>query len=63
MQPRVLAHTIKNFPNSHAGSIGNFGCLSFNGNKIVTSGGGGAILFKKTRLDQMQIFSFTGQRR
>ena len=37
----------KNFPNSHAGSIGNFGCLSFNGNKIVTSGGGGAILFKK----------------
>ena len=26
------------------GSIGDFGCLSFNGNKIVTTGGGGMIL-------------------
>lgn len=28
----------------HAGTIGKFGCLSFNGNKIITCGGGGAIL-------------------
>ena len=27
-------------------TIGNFGCLSFNGNKIITSGGGGAIVGK-----------------
>jgi len=27
-----------------AGTIGDFGCLSFNGNKIVTAGGGGMIL-------------------
>ena len=26
-----------------AGTIGNFGCYSFNGNKIITTGGGGAI--------------------
>lgn len=28
----------------HAGSFGKFGCLSFNGNKIITTGGGGMIL-------------------
>jgi aminotransferase in exopolysaccharide biosynthesis len=28
----------------HTGSIGNLGCLSFNGNKIITTGGGGMIL-------------------
>ncbi len=28
----------------HTGTIGKVGCLSFNGNKILTTGGGGAIL-------------------
>lgn len=28
----------------HAGGFGRFGCLSFNGNKIITTGGGGMIL-------------------
>ena len=28
----------------HAGTFGKCGCLSFNGNKIITSGGGGAII-------------------
>ena len=28
----------------HAGTIGDIGCISFNGNKIITSGGGGAII-------------------
>ena len=28
----------------HAGTIGQIGCLSFNGNKIITCGGGGMIL-------------------
>jgi perosamine synthetase len=32
------------FKNEHTGTIGDIGCLSFNGNKIITSGGGGAIL-------------------
>jgi len=30
--------------NKHTGSVGDIGCLSFNGNKIITSGGGGMIL-------------------
>tara|TARA_Y100000590_G_scaffold470735_1_gene668997 strand:- start:3978 stop:5150 length:1173 start_codon:yes stop_codon:yes gene_type:complete len=32
------------FSGKHTGTIGDFGCLSFNGNKIITSGGGGMIL-------------------
>ena len=33
-----------NFSTKHTGTIGEFGCLSFNGNKIITTGGGGMIL-------------------
>jgi perosamine synthetase len=32
------------FKGSHTGTIGKLGCLSFNGNKIITTGGGGMIL-------------------
>jgi aminotransferase in exopolysaccharide biosynthesis len=32
------------FKGKHTGTIGEFGCLSFNGNKIITTGGGGMIL-------------------
>ena len=32
------------FKNRHTGTIGKIGCLSFNGNKIITAGGGGGIL-------------------
>lgn len=28
----------------HSGTVGDFGCLSFNGNKIMTTGGGGMLL-------------------
>ena len=31
------------FAGKYAGTIGNFGCYSFNGNKIITTGGGGAV--------------------
>lgn len=31
-----------------AGTIGDFGCFSFNGNKIITTGGGGAITANKS---------------
>jgi len=34
----------------HSGTIGQLGCLSFNGNKIITSGGGGMILTDDNRL-------------
>ena len=33
-----------NFTSKHTGTIGELGCLSFNGNKIITTGGGGMIL-------------------
>ena len=35
-----------NFKNQHVGTIGDIGCLSFNGNKIITTGTGGAVLTK-----------------
>ena len=34
----------------HAGTSGKFGCLSFNGNKTITCGGGGVILTQKKKL-------------
>ena len=33
----------------YAGTIGDFGCISFNSNKIITSAGGGAVLTKKSK--------------
>lgn len=35
------------FKKKHLGTFGDFGILSFNGNKIVTTGSGGAIITKK----------------
>lgn len=32
------------YKGKHTGTIGKYGCLSFNGNKIITTGGGGMIL-------------------
>lgn len=32
------------FNNKHCGNIGDIGCISFNGNKIITSAGGGMII-------------------
>jgi aminotransferase in exopolysaccharide biosynthesis len=37
-------YTEGRFAKRHTGTIGEIGCLSFNGNKIITSGGGGMIL-------------------
>ncbi len=36
----------------HTGTIAPIGVLSFNGNKIITTGGGGALLFKNEQLAQ-----------
>ena len=36
--------------NKFTGTIGDIGCLSFNGNKIITSAGGGAILTSNLKL-------------
>lgn len=40
------------FNGKHLGTFGDIGTLSFNGNKIVTTGGGGAILFRNSNLGQ-----------
>jgi perosamine synthetase len=34
----------------HSGTFGHAGCFSFNGNKIVTSGGGGMVVFRDDAL-------------
>jgi aminotransferase in exopolysaccharide biosynthesis len=43
----------------HAGTIGDIGCLSFNGNKIITTGGGGMILCKDKKLAERAKFLTT----
>ena len=35
------------YKGKHLGTFGDAGILSFNGNKIITTGGGGALIFKK----------------
>lgn len=38
------------YKNNHTGTIGKIGCISFNGNKIITTGGGGMILTNDSSL-------------
>lgn len=40
------------YKNKHAGTFGEFGCFSFNGNKIITTGGGGMIVTNNKSLAQ-----------
>jgi perosamine synthetase len=48
--------------NKHAGLFGKCGCLSFNGNKIVTTGGGGAIITNdKTIASKVRHLSTTAK--
>jgi perosamine synthetase len=37
-------YNLGKYKGKHTGTIGKLGCLSFNGNKIITTGGGGMIL-------------------
>ena len=37
------------FRGRHTGTFGDFGCFSFNGNKTITTGGGGMVVGKNTR--------------
>ena len=47
MQRRLLAVFIKK---KHLGTFGDVGCISFNGNKIITTGGGGMVITNKKKL-------------
>lgn len=38
------------YMNKHLGTFGVAGCLSFNGNKIITTGGGGAVITNNSKL-------------
>ena len=42
-------YTSGKFKDKYVGTIGDFGCLSFNANKIITCGGGGMILTNKKK--------------
>ena len=43
-------YTQGKFKGKHTGTIGKLGCISFNGNKIITTGGGGMILTDDSNL-------------
>lgn len=46
------------YKGKYAGTIGNFGCYSFNGNKIITTGGGGALTSTDTKaVDHIRFLS------
>lgn len=45
-------YTAGKYKNKHCGTIGTLGCLSFNGNKIITTGGGGIILTNSKTLSE-----------
>ena len=50
--------TTGKFKEKYAGTIGDFGAYSFNGNKIITTGGGGAITSNKAAyVDHMRFLS------
>lgn len=42
-------YTVGSLAGKYAGTIGDFGAFSFNGNKIITTGGGGAVTAKKSK--------------
>lgn len=47
----------------HTGTFGKVGVLSFNGNKVITTGGGGALLFNDDKLaDKAKYLSTTAKR-
>ena len=51
-------YTSGRFSGKYAGTIGDFGCYSFNGNKIITTGGGGAITSRKSEtVDHLRFLS------
>ena len=51
-------YTEGKYKGKYAGTIGHFGAFSFNGNKIITTGGGGAITANKTEVvDHLRFLS------
>ena len=46
------------YKNKHAETFGLCGALSFNSNKIITTGGGGAILTNSKEFMKNKVFSY-----
>ena len=54
---------IGKFRGRHAGTNSFIGCLSFNGNKIITAGGGGMIMTEKKKIAEKAKYLISlGQR-
>lgn len=49
------------YKNRHTGTIGDFGTISFNGNKIITTGGGGMILTDNSSAQQAKHLTTTAK--
>ena len=47
------------FKGMHTGTIGEIGCLSFNGNKIITCGGGGMLLTNDDKIAEQAHYLST----
>ena len=54
MLPRVQKLPFKKKKKIHTGIVGDYGCISFNGNKVITSGGGGIILVNKRKIEKIR---------
>lgn len=52
-------YTEGNYKGKHAGTIGRIGCLSFNANKIMTTGGGGMILTNDSEIAKKALYLIT----
>lgn len=51
-------YTTGSYADRYAGTIGDYGAFSFNGNKIITTGGGGAVTAAKSEaVDHMRFLS------
>ncbi len=51
-------YTEGKYAGKYSGTIGNFGCYSFNGNKIITTGGGGAVTARNPKaVDHIRFLS------
>ena len=51
-------YTEGRYAGRYAGTIGDFGCYSFNGNKIITTGGGGAVTARDPKtVDHIRFLS------
>lgn len=51
-------YSVSSLKNKHTGTLGRVGCISFNGNKIITTGGGGVLLTNEKKLNRLARYYF-----